>query len=665
MIVISAADQPIFQGLSEARREKVNFWIPLVNALLGSEKPCQRFREVAQQARVSEATVIRKYYRARKEGWRGLLDGRGVNAIKVPNDFIPFWHELVLKNKRVTSKAVARFVEMWRKREPIPGFAGHPNWPALPFTERTLYRKKYLPPKAAVAMARQGIAAARAFLPHCLQDVSHARPLEYVLFDDVELDFLIVVRESPTPVKLRLIVAMDLCSRVILGYGVRPGLTRPDGVEDSLKLRDMKMVVGRLLRTWGIPVAYAMNFIVERATAALPDATKTALAEISDGRIITHDTSMIVAQVFEFRDKASGNSWGKAWLESFFNPLHGELADQPGQKGRRYDLAPAELEGRRKELAMLVRAGRSLPIELRYQFRWPFLEPAEAIRELDAALARLHSREHHSLQGFEKTLLWKMCESDSWKPGAELALWPDLIGRVLTTSRVETPMERLQRKLAEANFDPVADCSLQRLMEEQKRVRFESYQFAFEYQKEDFIYLPDDALLARLEHERHYLLWFHPQEMNVVYVTRDRPHLGYVGKLTRFTRQRRGDLEAAKQQLRETQRMFNHAVKAAQGPSVSRLRARAADLAHNTEIVRNSQALECEVDVVLPNDPAGPSAAPKSILTITDDIAVREQALRDLKKREQKARERTLSFDQLPDAPTKRERRVLPPEECI
>ena len=54
---------------------------------------------------------------------------------------------------------------------------------------------------------------------------------------------------------------------------------------------------------------------------------------------------MVVGQVFEFRDKATGNSWGKGWLESFFNGLHSELADLPGQKGRRYDLAPAELEG--------------------------------------------------------------------------------------------------------------------------------------------------------------------------------------------------------------------------------------------------------------------------------------------------------------------------------
>ena len=55
-----------------------------------------------------------------------------------------------------------------------------------------------------------------------------------MLFDDVELDFLVTLPGSFTPVKLRMIVAFDLCSRRVLGYGIRPAVTRADGTEDGL-----------------------------------------------------------------------------------------------------------------------------------------------------------------------------------------------------------------------------------------------------------------------------------------------------------------------------------------------------------------------------------------------------------------------------------------------
>lgn len=667
--LIPLSDHEIYNPLPARVKTQVEFWLALVTQIVaGTEKGiCAQIEQVAQQASVATKTLQKKYYAWKKKGWRGLINGRllGKDLAQVPSEFVPFWHELVLSNQRNTAKAWERLERLWRERAPMPGYEGHPNWPKLPrgLGRGNLCRKRYLPSQAAIVMARRGLAAAREFLPHAPQDVSAIRFLEYVVFDDIELDFLIVVRESPTPVKLRLIVAMDLCTRVILGYGVRPGLTRPDGVEDGLKLRDMKMVVARCLRTWGIPTEYEMHFIVERATAALPNAAKTALAEISGGRIIVHDTSMIVGRVFEFRDKASGNSWGKAWLESFFNPLHGELAHLPGQKGRRYDLAPAELEGRKKELAMLVRTGRNLPIELRYQFQWPFLDPSEAIHELDAALQRLHTSEHRQLQGFDRIPLWRMNENDSWKHGAELAKWPELIGKVLMTQRFETPMERLQRKRAETTFESIPDCSLQRLMEEQKRVPFRNYQFAFDFQKEDYIYLPDDGLLARLEEDKYYLLWFHPQEMSIVYITRDRPHLGYVGKLTRFKRHRRGDLEAAKETLREKHRIFAHALAAAQGPKINSLRRRADDLTYSIEIARNVRALECEVDVIQPGEPNDSSRAPKSIRTITGDIAAREQVLRDAKADAREDRKLVCDLREMIDPPEP-EDEVLSDEEC-
>jgi len=342
---IPPADLPVYSHLPTKVRKEVSSWIPEINALLAlnGKGICNGFKDAAPRLNVSWATVRTKFYAVLSAAeeyerdplaphpWKALINKAklGNDRRDVPSEFIPYWHALVAENKRNTKAAYDRLSERWIGGVPIPGFPACERGRELPsgLSLRNLRRKPYMPTRAQIALARQGVAAARPFLPHAPQDVSEVRFLEYILFDDVELDFLIVVKESTTPVKIRLIVAMDLSTRRILGYAVRPGLTRPDGVEDGLKLTDMKAVVMRILSTWGVPDGYTMTMIVERGTAAIPKELEDALHEISGGRIAVSRTSMIVGQVFEFRDKATGNSWGKAWLESFFNPLHGATAN--------------------------------------------------------------------------------------------------------------------------------------------------------------------------------------------------------------------------------------------------------------------------------------------------------------------------------------------------
>lgn len=626
-ISIPSGDIATFSRLPKAVRDEVHEWLPIVNDVIAQSHSgvVNAIMTVSRERTLPWQTVRKKYYAAKRNGWKGLINGRklGVGPAKISSELIPYWHGLVLANKRSTARAYGTLVRQYRSGEHIPGLPPPElRGEKFPIGKSTLTQARYLPPKASVAMARYGVAASRAHLPHGPQDISHIRPLEYVVFDDVELDFLIIVPESPTPVKLRLIVAMDLCSRVILGYGVRPAITRADGVEDGLKLRDMKAVVAQLLRTWGVPAEYHMHFIVERATAALPDAAKAALAEISGNRIVVHDTSMIVGQVFEFRDKASGNSWGKAWLESFFNSLHGELAHLPGQKGRRYDLAPAELDGRRKELAAIVKAGKRLPLELRHQFQWPFKTCAEALQELDSAFARLHERTDHGLLCFDRVMVWRTTATDTWKTESEMPEWMiPQIPHLLTDTRVESPMERWQRLIPQVERHTIADCSLQRLMDEQKRVRFADLQFSFERDRTAYTYLPTDAMLPLLTEGDHYILWFHPHEMSVVYVTKDRPHLGYIGKLSRFTAGRRGDLEDAKNYMREKARLFGHAQTSAQQVGIDRIRQRGDDLAANAQVISDGiRTLEVEVDVITPGESTPDAAVPESVRSMTGDI---------------------------------------------
>ena len=604
-IQIPPEELSIFHAMPDIVQRQINRRLPVMQELLNLQSGKGiKAREAARQLGIPLSTLRGYLTAVRKHGWRGLIDKNrlGTATLKVRAEFLPTWHAYIFANQRNTKKAHQKMCGDAAHGKSIPGYADWTRWPEPPpgLTYRNLTRRRYMPSRSEITLAREGIAAARKFLPHCLQDVSELKPLRLVAFDDVELDFLVCIPGLFSPVKLRMIVAFDVCTRRILGYGVRPAIPRPDGVEDGLKLRDMKAVVVRLLRTYGVPTAYPMCLLVERGTAAIPDAVKQALAHISGGQITVSDTSMIGGQILEFRDKATGNSWGKAWLESFFNPLHGELAHLGGQKGLSYSRSPAELDGRRKELGMLIRAGRALTIHQRAEIRLPFKSLEEAVTEFEAALHRLDRRGEipgtsHNLQGFAQVQLWQTTPDDSPKPLSEL---PDYLldktASLLWSSRIESPRERWERLIVDCARRAVPESGLHVFLDDQRLCRFADMQFRFDVAGTNYVYLTDDNLIPRLTEGEKYVLWFHPQDMGTVYITRPAPHLGYIGKLTRFERTRRGDLEAAKEQIKQVSRFRTRAIERVQDAGLEKLQDRAADIAAHAEVFNHAAELESE-----------------------------------------------------------------------
>lgn len=610
-----------FDALPQKAKDQIRTLRPIFTELLAftGKGIAEQFGTLATAHNLTESFVRTTFYKVQKAGWRGLINGRflGKGFVSLSAEFRAYWHGLVFEYQRNSKKAFDHFHGAYVRGELIPGLpAAALRTAKLPRALSLRNLRRHMPTKAAQVLARQGFAAAKHLIATGPQDLSHIRPLEFVLFDDVELDFLIAVPGESRAVKLRLIVAMDLCSRMVLGYGVRPAVVREDGKEDGLKLRDMKAVVCRLLRTWGVPMEYDMHLICERGTAALPDAVKAALAEMSDGRIIVHDTGMIVGQVFEWGDKATGNSWGKAWLESSFNLLHNELQMLPGQKGRRYDLAPAELHGRRGALAVIERVFEKLPGA---HFRRPFLNIAEALAELDEAFARIHARRDHRLNSFEDVAMWALTPDDAARPAWELPenLRP-VAASLIWTSEKESPLWRFKRNLpAVESRLAIPDSALQRLMDEQKRVPFVGMAFAFTHERTDYVYLPAETMLPHLREGEHFILWFHPQDMSHVFVTRDRPHLGYVGIMKKFTAGKRGDLDDAKEYLRTQKARMGAVVREVQNVSTDRLRLAGDMIAHNVTEARGQldkiAALEMEIDVCTPQTAARGTVSTRTV----------------------------------------------------
>jgi hypothetical protein len=622
------ANDPSWLRLPDSVRRDATAWAAVLNAVHAADNRAAAIRAAARTHRgFSRKNIIARYYRVRREGWKACVNWSKVSGRKgLPALFVEHWIKLNESFQRDLSgrRALDRLKQQFRRwaagdhTAAVPGFKQCPKLVAgLPrgCSHGNLMRiLKARQSQAESILARRGIAAARAHLPNVPQDVSDIRPLEYVVFDDVEVDFLISITGSTAPVKIRLLVAMDLCSRVILGFGVRPAVTRPDGVEDSLKLRDMKCVVARFLSKWGYPLDYRMTFIVERATATLKEGDIAALHEISNGQIHVSLTSMIAGSVFEFRDRATGNSWGKAWLESFFNWLHNELGDREGQKGRRYDLAPAELHGRTRELALLMRAGQRMPLALRQQLRVPFMSGAEALQEISAAFAKANDRTDHALQGHDEIQLYRVDPEHPWRPREELPLLAIRLGldvaalsqRAEWSSRMESPNERLQGRIAQVSRQEVGPAALHRLMDEHRRVKFSDFQFSFDYQGKEYIYLPGDALCVRLEHEDSYLAWFDPADLSVIYLTRDFPHRGWIGEVKLFRRTRRGELEEKKEALAATKHALARAAGLVGSRHPEKFDSALARAEQNIEVIRNVAALEIEVDVATPLSGAEP-----------------------------------------------------------
>ncbi|MFL6416128.1 MAG: hypothetical protein ACJ74Y_10740 [Bryobacteraceae bacterium] len=657
MLISIPTNDPSWQRLPDDVRREALAWCSLLNTIHASKNRQRSMRAgIGTIGRKSTRKCIEnRYYAAKRNGWRSCVNWSKVPGRQgLPALFIEFWIGLNEKRQRDLSgkRAHSALREQYRcwlagdHAATIPGYdrcprprgsTGLPN--GWDYTNLMRLLKAYWS-DAERKLARQGIAAARAHLPNVPQDISDVRPLEYVVFDDVEVDFLISVSGSLTPVKLRLLVAMDLCSRVILGFGVRPAVTRPDGVEDSLKLRDMKCIVARVLSKWGFPLDYPMTLIVERATATLKPGDIAALNEISEGQIRVSLTSMITGSVFEFTDRATGNSWGKAWLESFFNWLHNELGDRTGQKGRRYDLAPAELHGRTKELALLMRAGQRMPLALRQQLQVPFMDGEQALQEISIAFAKANARTDHALQGFDRIQIWRSEPDGKFKSLAELPQFAERLGMEISAlaprldwdDRMESPNERFQSRIMEVRRQELSAAALHRLMDEHRRVKFSDFQFSFDYQSKEYIYLPNDSLIVQLKHDEHYLAWFDPADLSVIYLTRDFPHRGWLGEVKLFRRTRRGEIEEKKDRLRQVKHTLNQAAGLVASRHPEKFDTAIARAENNVELIRNVSALEIEAEVVAP-------LAPQA--SHTDSAAVQEMTKRIVGRAHEKQREQT------------------------
>lgn len=309
---------------------------------------------------------------------------------------------------------------------------------------RQTYKRNRLT-KAVRAMMHESHSAALQFTPGIHRDTTNLRFLEEITFDDVRMDWLVFNTETGQAEELWLLVARDSATRMVLGFVMHPATVRDDGTASHLGARQMKELAAYLLETY--PLApYVMHWIVERGTATLAEAVKAALGELFDNRIKVHYTSMIGGKSpVGYREKAKGNSRGKASHESHNRLFHTQASHLPGQTGARYDIRPADLNARVDECRETWNLRQRLPEHKRGDERYPLVVLQTEAREIVKKYClEQNFRTDHKIEGFEDVLEW--FDGQKWVPSVKFASNANLTqDGQKWRKRKEMPVERAMR----------------------------------------------------------------------------------------------------------------------------------------------------------------------------------------------------------------------------
>lgn len=452
--------------------------------------------------------------------------------------------------------------------EVIPGYATGwqdrntrcvpPGWHESNIARQVKARGKFL--KSQRLLLHEGESAARGVLPQILQDRSQLRFLELVTFDDVRTDWLVL--HEGQACELWLLVARDEATRMVLGFVMHPAGVREDGKAMHLGARHMKQLAGWMLERYPLP-PYVMIWKLERGTAGLDEAIRMALGELLGKRITFSVTSMIGAAKSPagYKEKAKGNSRGKASHESHNRLLHTQGSFIAGQTGNRWDVRPADLPARADEA---VEIWNELPSELRGQGRYPILTMPQAREHLFRLFNAQNERTAHKLQGFDEVI-------------------EELEGKLI--KRMESPIERAAKLVARVNGEwaPVSPHIVRVFYEHTERrvVVKENGEISFDLEGRTHTFahagnplLPGAKALA----------YFHPDDPAFLHLTDGRGAM--LGTWLRRALVKYGDQEALAAAMRYTH-IAREAAKAAANKLAEPQRADLEAMrAHNAELMR-------------------------------------------------------------------------------
>lgn len=441
-------DPDVYARLTQKARSKFKTLTVIMAQLSKARKLRPACLEASQTLALRKVTMsperLRKlFYDYQTNGEAALVDHnlcggrcglpqcstRNVSALK--QEVIDHWIQLDETNdKRSLRNSWKELMNAFARGEAIPG-AG--TWravwsaknPAKPLPDQCPWSVHRPPPGWSLPSfmaklpanyerlgAKKGLAALENELALSLPirtDLSDLRFMEVVVFDDHRLDFKAWVGKEI--VELWGVFAMDLATRTILAWGVRPRTTGDDGSKQSITRRDMQHLIAGMLSTHGHPIDYTCTLLCENAAAAITPQVEEDIRRATRGQVVVDRSGVGAGRSIGWEEKY-GKPRGKRWLESWFNIFEIELGRTKGQMGNRWENQRGDFKARENLGNKLARMEimEQLPAEAR-----PFVSLEESRAFIHDAILKTEAREQHALEYFGEVRLWRISESDAWK----------------------------------------------------------------------------------------------------------------------------------------------------------------------------------------------------------------------------------------------------------
>lgn len=427
----------------------------------------------------SPSSIRDKYYAYIKSGgnWRVLCRLWTGRKSSLPAEFKEWIVSLAARTDRYDSmkSLVTAVKRMWLANVEIPGY-GEPrvwwakNRPTREFPCRAVIFDEDFPTgwsdrnlhnllpknKAALTLAKRGYAAAHGqFRAQVLRDTSKLRPMQLITFDDVRLDIMALCdyQGKVQPCYVHAVFALDVASRKIISWLIKPRLERDNGAHIGLERADTKALFLGILGG-PMPADYKVRFLMENASATLEAEDRRLLQSIFRDNIEFRATGLTRFDLIKscgFVEKG-GQPWWKGWIEALFRKLHTLMNVLNGTTGSRYDNKPGELEAKCKYCLQVLRAAKADGADFKGLW-FPLLTYDQLEIVLGEIVDWLNNRSDHRLQGLDMVDEFVNRATGERITFNELAAL-DNEARIgwICKSRPETPCERWNKLAARERF---------------------------------------------------------------------------------------------------------------------------------------------------------------------------------------------------------------------
>ena len=505
---VPAADQIDFMRLSKTERLRI---LDLLKAFEGVKNfdgtKQAAFAAIAAvnlgRRGFSAETLDRLYAAYIKSGckWQVLTRNYRGGKPGQPAEFKKFFCSLVLKCQGRTDVVKAArddlIFNFWKAGKSVPGYGtffefwratqGERPLPRIitdkpPHTPQWSYRNlcrivKQNCTREIRVLASSGDLKAHDHQAQLFRSREGLLPLQYVTFDDVELDIQVLckVGKSYQVRPLQAVMALDIATAKFVAWGVRPMLKSedlaffPPDAGRVLTRKQVNDVLMRMLLICGLPENYPVRLLMENNSAALNSVDRELLETMLPGRIVIENTRMFKESYLGLECKKHGLPYQKGFIESAFQGLHTRIAGLLGALAPRYEFRNPAHQAIAEETMKVLECAQAKGIQ-ESLLKFKLLTYDEFLPIFEHIVAAWNARTDHKLQGFEyeyETLVG----SDFYRRADAVKMLTDSeLESAKFVRRMESPQERWLRLAAGSKFTRVEVPMLFPLMQAQKRL---------------------------------------------------------------------------------------------------------------------------------------------------------------------------------------------------